>query len=230
MSAIRRFFLALHSLIVLGAAAALIALLWAERSLDLSVESLTANASLDAGDTAKLAATAALGALALLSLFTLFLALSPSRSRRDGSLRLRQGDGGTVEVRGSALEALLAAEIERIPDVTRAEPRVRVHKGSVDSDIGVAIAPGASIAAVTSNVVNTTRQALQEQVGVNNIRRPSVRVRYDENAAKHARDERAAGLTAERMAPQHVDRADRPVYPAEPVGLRNRDRSPDVHD
>ncbi|HMS57541.1 MAG TPA: alkaline shock response membrane anchor protein AmaP [Tepidiformaceae bacterium] len=230
MTANRRFLLALNSLLVLAASGALIALLWAERSLDLSLESLTATADFDAGDTAKLIATAALGAVALIALYSLYLSMTPAHSRRDSALRLRQGDGGTVEVRGSALEALLTSELERIPEVTRAEPRVRVHKGAVDSDIGVAIEPGASIAHVTTNVVNVTRQALQEQVGVNNVRRPAVRVRYDENAVKRTREERTVGLVPERMAPQHVDRGERPVYPAEPVGLRNRDRAPDVHD
>ena len=82
MTANRRFLLALNSLLVLAASGALIALLWAERSLDLSLESLTATADFDAEDTAKLVATAALGAVALVALYSLYLSMTPAHALR----------------------------------------------------------------------------------------------------------------------------------------------------
>ena len=56
----------------------------------------------------------------------------------------------------SALEALLSDQLEALPLITRASPRVRLRAGAVESDITVTTDPGASIATVTAAVAETT--------------------------------------------------------------------------
>lgn len=240
MNATRRVFLGLYSLLLIALAGGLIALTWnQDRQADVSPGNWRGVAFVEAGDTAKTIATLVFAAAIALGLFTLLLAVAQLSRRSRGTLELKQTDGGTVHVTGSALERLLKGEIERLPEVLRADPRVRVRRGRVEPDIRATIVPATSISHATTSIASATRQTLQEQVGVTSIRRPAIRIQYDESAAGRARGltperiptvaERPAGngVPAERPV---VEREERPAYPPEPAGLRERDRSPEPHD
>jgi hypothetical protein len=183
---LRRTLLVVYSLLLLAACAGLAVLAWNEdQQLDLDIGDFNLVAFIAADDAEKVALTAVLGVVALFSVLSVLVAVAgDTPGRRRGNLRIRQSDGGTVEVTAVALEGIIRAELEALPDVRQATPRVRVDGGAVDSEVDVAIEPSANIAHVTSAVAGATARALREQVGVAEVHRPNIRITYDELAAR----------------------------------------------
>jgi hypothetical protein len=183
MNVVRRLFLAVYSLVFLAAVGGVIALAWnQDEQLDLNIGDLNMQALINAGDNAKYALTAVLAGLAVIGLITLLIALWPKRSGYDskGTLRIRQSDGGTVEVSATAIESLLRTELQALPEVRTAEPKVKLAGGAVDTYVEANIEPSVSIANATKLLSGTIDQVLREHVGVTAIRRPVVRITYDE--------------------------------------------------
>lgn len=202
MNGMRRFFLALYSLVLIAACGGLIVLAWnEEQMLDIQVRDFNAVAFIDAPTSHQIAFTAMLGPFILLGLITFLIALVTPSGGAGSRLRLRQADGGTVEVTAASLESLLRDELQRLPEIRQARPRVRLAGGAIDSEIAVVIEPSASIAQVTSLITQTTGQVLKEQVGVSTVRRPRISISYDEISARPVGSEgRPAPRTAEAAA------------------------------
>jgi len=186
VNVLSRIVLAIYSLLWIAACAGLGVLLWNDdemldlefRDLGLSAFFVAEDADLERG-----VLTAILALAGVLGLLTLFLALrrqGPSR----GALRMRQQDGGVVEVTATAIESLLKGELEQLPEVRQADVKVRLRGGVVDTGISTLIEPSASIAHVTASVGETVATVLKDQVGVTAVRRPTVHVRYDEVQAR----------------------------------------------
>ena len=194
MNGTRRFVLVVYSLLLIAAAGGLIALAWTQdKKLDLNIQSFTLQASITSSDAMKYAATAVLAAVALIGFLTLVLAVmrdTPGRGRSKGTLRLKQTDGGTVEVTAVAIENLLRDELERLPEVRRVVPRVQVNAGAVDTFLDATIEPSASIAHVTTILGQGVGTVLRDQVGVTNVRRPSVRISYEDTNGRPAKNGR----------------------------------------
>ncbi len=189
MNALRRVLLALYSLVLLAALGGIGSLAWnQDDQLDLTISDLNLQAFVDASDGAKYALTGALSGIALLAVFTLLLAIWPKRSgfSSKGTLRIRQADGGTVEVTAGAVEALIRNELEALPEVSKATPRIRLTGGAVDTYLDAHIEPSASIAQATKLLSSTVEQVLREHVGVTSVRRPVIRITYDEMSARPA--------------------------------------------
>jgi hypothetical protein len=186
MNALRRILLAIYSVLLVAACAGLGLLAWnQDQQLDIDLEDFRLTAAIASGDTEKWTFTALLACVALFGILTFLLAVLRTRTdSRRGTLRLRQSEGGTVEVTADALETLLRDELERLPEIRRADPEVRLLKGVVNTDISAVIEPSASIAHVTNLIAVTTASTLREQVGVTNVRRPNVRILYDEANAR----------------------------------------------
>lgn len=186
MNALRRIVLAVYSLLLVAACAGLGLLAWnQDKQLDIDLENFRLTAAIVSGDTEKWLFTAFLACIGLFGILTFLLAFMRTQSRgRGGTLRLRQADGGTVEVTADALEALIRDELERLPEIREADPEVRLVKDAVSTDITTVIEPNVSIAHVTNLVAVTTASTLREQVGVTNVRRPNVRILYDEANAR----------------------------------------------
>lgn len=180
---LRRVLLVFYSLLFIAACGGLIGLTWNEdQQLDLNIGDGDYNllASVTASDAAQILATTILAVLIVFGLWTLLVALLPaSGGSSSGLLRLRQADGGTVEVSAQALERLVSDELEALPEVRQAVPRVRVSGGAIDTDVLTVIDQQASIAHVTSLVTDTLNRAYKEQVGVTNVKRPNIRISYD---------------------------------------------------
>lgn len=178
MNALRRLCLAIYSLLLIAGAGALIALTWADdQQFNWTVGGWNFQALVNASDAGKIVFTIILGAIALVGLLTLLLAVfRESVSGQRGSLRLRQTDGGTIEVTGRAIESLLRDELQRLPDVRSVTPKVRIVGGAVDTSMDAVIAPTANIATVTSTLSQGVANILRDQVGVTNVRRPSIRI------------------------------------------------------
>src|SRR4029079_11864828 len=117
MNGTRRVLLACYSVLLIAAAGGLMALTWNEsKQLDLNVNDFNMTAAITASDTAKWIVTAILAGVAPVRLLTLAIAIArPGRRVSKGTLRMRQADGGTVEVGASAVEAILREELERLP-------------------------------------------------------------------------------------------------------------------
>lgn len=240
MNGLRRAFLVLYSLLVIGAAGGLIALAWnQDRKLDINIGSFNLQAFIVSDDTAKWVLTIVLGAVALIGFLTLLLAVARTgqRGSAKGTLRMRQSDGGTVEVTAGAIENLLREELEQLPDVQSVTPRVRVGSGgAVETAIDAAIEPTASIAVVTNELGQGVANVLRDQVGVTNVRRPSIRITYDEvNARSGARRAAVAnhndtGYTNSRPAgmPQPTSEFNPPV-PQQPARAPEPLREEDTH-
>lgn len=191
MKALSRVVLAIYSLLWISACAGLGVLLWQDdRMLDLEARGLNLRAYFVAtdADVERWLFSVILGLVGGLGLLTLVLALQRSGPSR-GTLRMRQQDGGVVEVTAVAIETLLKNELEQLPEVRQAGVKVRLAGGAVDTDITASIEPSASIANVTSTLGQVTAQVLREQVGVTAVRRPTVRIRYDEIQARPVRVE-----------------------------------------
>jgi hypothetical protein len=185
VNALRRFLLVLHALLLLGVVGGLISLAWdQDEQLDLNISDLNVQAFVEAGDNAKYAFTAVLGLIALVALISLLVALWPQREGRRGALKIKQTDGGFVEVTPGAIEALLRDELEALPEVRRANPRVRLNGGAIDTHVDADIEPSASIAHITKVLSSTVDSTLREHVGVTSARRPVIRINYDEAAAR----------------------------------------------
>lgn len=198
MNALRRVLLVLYSLVLLAALGGIGSLAWnQDEQLDLTIGDLNMQAFVDASDNAKLALTGVLAGIGVLALLTLVLAIWPKRagfSSKD-TLRIRQADGGTVEVTAGAVESLIRDELEALPEVTRATPRIRLTGGAVDTHLDAHIEPSVSIAQATKIIGGTVEQVLREHVGVTSVRRPVIRITYDEMSA------RPTGSPLRRTAP-----------------------------
>jgi hypothetical protein len=218
VNALRRILLAIYSLILLVAAAGLGVLAWnQDEQLDLEIGDLNLQAFIESGDTAKWILTGALAAIGLLAIITLLIALWPRRQGRRNALRIRQSDGGTIEVTASAIEALLKDELESLPEVQSVKPRVSLSGGAVDTFLDAQIEPSASIANTTRLLGSTVDEVLKEQLGVTAVRRPVVRISYDEMAARPVPARRNRGMPP---APDLRPQRDAPIYPNDPAPER----------
>ena len=188
MNGVRRAILVLYSLLLIAAAGGLTALAWnQDRKLDLNVGQFNLQAFISSSDSAKFILSGILVVVALIGVLTLVLAvLRDAAGGGKGTLRMRQADGGTLEVTTAAIENLLRGELERLPDVRTVTPRVRLTGGAVDTWLDATIDPSASIAYVTSVLAQGVANVLRDQVGVTNVRRPNVRISYDEASARKA--------------------------------------------
>ncbi len=212
----RRILLALYSLVFIAACGGLIGLIWNENEkLDLDINNdFNLQAFITATDSAQTLATAVLGVLIVFGLWTLLMALLPSGSRgSSGMLRLKQSDGGTVEMSAQALERLVREEIESLAEVRQAVPRVRVSGGAVETDALVVIDSAASVAHVTTVVNDAINRAFKEQVGVTNVKRPSIRISYDPVKGQPMGE----GESVRRMDPQRPISPPRATDPSDPV-------------
>jgi hypothetical protein len=210
MNALRRILLAVYSAVLLAAAGGLIALTWnQDKKLDLEVADFNLQAFVNASDGAKWAVTGVLAGIALFGFLTLLAAiLRPSKASSRGTLRMKQADGGTVVVPASAIETLLRDELERLPEIRRVTPTVRVSSGAVDTVLDATIEPSASIAHATRVLGDGVAAVLKDQVGVTSVRRPIIHISYDELAA------RPAGTVPGPRFEQDA----RPLYPATVTG------------
>lgn len=186
MNAVRRIFLVIYSVVFLAALGGLGALAWnQDQQLDLNISDLKINGFIEASDGAKWALTGVLAGLGVLGLLTLLMAVWPARSGGSkGTLRIRQSDGGYVEVTASAVESLVREAVEALPEVRRASPRIRLSGGAIDTYLDVDIEPSTSIANATKLLAQTVEDVLRDHVGVSSVRRPVIRITYDELAAR----------------------------------------------
>jgi len=182
MNGLRRVVLVLYSLLLIAACGGITALAWnQDRKLDMNVGDFNMQAFVSSTDTARWIVTAILVVIAIVGLLTLILAVARSGSGgAKGSLRMRQADGGTLEVTTASIENLLRGELQEIPEVRTVNPRVRLVGGAVDTTLDATIDQGTSIAHATNVLAQGVANVLREQVGVTNVRRPNIRIHYDE--------------------------------------------------
>ncbi len=187
MNVLARFYLAIYGLLLIAACGGLIALSFAENEkLDVSIGDYNLQALVITSDGARIAVTVMLVAVALLGAISLLIAFVPwHRGDHDTTVRIQRGGGGTVEITTGAIERTLADELRPLPGVREASPVVRVRGGTVESDITVSIDPGANIAEVTATVAEATGSVLREQIGATQVRRPTIRITYDEIEVRH---------------------------------------------
>lgn len=220
MNALRRILLAFYSVLLLAATGGLIALAWnQDKKLDLEVNSFNLEAFIASSDDAKWVVTAILAGIGLFAFITLLISFMRASQGSKGTLRLKQADGGTVEVTAGNIETLLREELESLPEVRRVVPRVRVSSGAVDTRLDATIEPSASIAHATSVLGDGVATVLREQVGVTSVRRPTIRISYDELAARPV-----PGARREPMENRY--RATAPATAAGPATTPPPDRPP----
>ncbi|MGH2634220.1 MAG: alkaline shock response membrane anchor protein AmaP [Tepidiformaceae bacterium] len=207
--------LVLYSLLLIAACGGITALAWnQDRKLDLNAGDFNLQAFVASTDTARWIVTAILVVVAIIGLLTLILAVVRGGSGgAKGTLRMRQADGGTLEVTTASIENLLRGELEQLPEVRTVNPRVRLVGGAVDTSLDASIEPSASIANATSLLAQGVANVLREQVGVTNIRRPNIRIHYDE---ANARPVPARAPTAPTMPPPMAEQP-WPMAPQQPA-------------
>lgn len=219
MNALRRILLVFYSLLLLAAVGGLGALAWnQDDQLDLDIGDLNLQALVTSTDTAKWIFTGVLAAIGVFAIATLLIALWPRRAGRRGAMRIRQSDGGTVEVTPSAVEAILKDELEALPEIQSAKPRVTLSGGAVDTYLDAQIEPSANIASTTRLIGSTVEEVLRDQLGVSAVRKPTVRISYDEMSARPVptRRPRPAPTDGPDLRPQRES----PIYPSDPDPAR----------
>ena len=222
MNALRRILLVVYSLVLLAALGGIASLAWdQDEQLDLNIGDLNIQAFVESSDNAKYALTAVLVGIGLIALLSILVALWPNRQGSKGPLKIKQADGGYVEVTPKAIEAILKDELESLPEVRRATPRVRLAGGAVDTHIDADIEPSASIAHATRLLSTTVETTLREHVGVTTTRRPVIRINYDEAAARPIPNRRQPVYREEKSEPAYQS----VQYPDDP-GLRQSGLKP----
>lgn len=226
----RRILLALYSLVFIAASGGLIGLIWNENEkLDLDINNdFNFQAFVTATDSAQILATAILGVLIVFGLWTLLMSMLPAGSGGStGMLRLKQSDGGTVEMSAQALERLVREEVESLPEVRQAVPRVRVSGGAVETNAIVVIDSTASVSHVTTVVNDAINRAFKEQVGVTNVKRPNIRISYEPVKGQPLGE----GDSVRRMDPARPispppgsESSDPVSWPEPPADVRRADR------
>ncbi len=214
MNSLRRTLLVIYSLLLIAAAGGLIALAWnQDQKLDLNIGDFNMQAFVVSTNNAKYGVTAALAAIALIGFITLVIAVMRDRRGAHGTLRMRQTDGGTVEVTAAAIESLLREELGQLPEVRTVDPRVRLASGgAVETYIDAAIEPSASIAQVTNDLSQGVANVLRTQVGVTNVKRPAIKISYD--------DLNARGMPPRQAPPRQRPPAGPSEFDTTPVGQR----------
>jgi len=235
VNALRRIFLVLYSVVLLAAVGGVAALAWnQDEQLDLTIGKLNMQAFIEANNEAKWILTAILAAIGLLAIWSLFVAFWPSREGSRGAMRIKQSDGGTVEVTSEAIESLLKGELEALPEVQSATPRVKLAGGAVDTYLDAQIEPSSSIAHATKLLAATVEETLREQVGATAIRRPVIRISYDEMAARPVAVRRAsppppAQPVAPELRPQREAEYESAAYPpATTAAIEDAERPPEA--
>ena len=181
MTILGRFFLAGLGLAWIAAAGALTTLAWNDgQMLDLEIGTFAARAWIDGDTFAKVLFTTVMSLVMLLGLAGFILAFARKSTTRSGSLRLRQAEGGVVEVPSSALEALIVHALGEMDVINRAGASVALRGGTVTSELDLTIGPGASISEVTAGANECVSEVLRDMVGVRNVRRPLVRISIDD--------------------------------------------------
>ena len=243
MNGLRRALLVIYSLLLIAAAGGLIALVWnQDQKLDMNIGDFNFQAFATSTNGAKWIATIILAAIALIGFITLVIAVTRNTegSGRKGTLRMKQTDGGTVEVTSSAIENLLRDELQRLPAVRNVIPRVRLGSGgAVDTNIDATIEPSASIAVATNELSQGVATVLRDQVGVTNVRRPSIRISYDDMNARPIRGQRddaaqrydmppsGTPVPASKFDPPLPRSSTLPPRPPEPLGQQEVARAPE---
>jgi len=197
MNGFRRFLLVIYSVALIAAAAGIGALAWNDdEQLDLDIGELNMQAFIDASDDAKWALTAVLAGVALLGVITLLIAVWPHREKASSksTLRMKQADGGTVEVTAGAIESLLKDELELLPEVSTVTPHVKLVGGAVETYLEAEIHPSTSIAHATRVLGSGVENVLKENIGVTSVRKPVIRITYDDLAVRP--------IATSRMRPQ----------------------------
>lgn len=226
MNALRRILLVFYSLLVIAAVGGLIGLAWnQDRKLDLAIGELNVQAFITSDDNTKYAFTAVCAAFALFGLFTLVAAVvRPAKAHSSGTLRMRQADGGSVEVTAVAVENLLREEFETYPEVRSVRPLVRLNNGVVETHLDAVIEPSASIASVTTVLGQGVASVLRDQIGVTNVKRPSIKITYDESAARPSNGPARQKGTSRPIMRDDVD------SPPAPTGNSPRDDDTPAHE
>ena len=134
MNVLRRVLLAAYSIVLVASAGGMVVLAWnQDQKLDLKVRHLNLQAFITSSSSEKWALILLMGLIVLFGLLSLVVAfIQGGSSDSDRSLRLHQTDGGTVEITASALEALLRDQLEALPLISRASPKVRLRAGAVN--------------------------------------------------------------------------------------------------
>lgn len=115
-------------------------------------------------------------ALAWTVLCILFLILELRRPRPK-MVRLEKVGGGEVEVSLGTVAEHVVYEVDQLPGVLRARPRIWARKGGVVIEVEVDIAGDVEVPARAAQVVEVVRRVVVEKVGVKLAQPPKVRLR-----------------------------------------------------
>ncbi|HEC34622.1 MAG TPA: hypothetical protein ENI37_07890 [Chloroflexi bacterium] len=115
-------------------------------------------------------------ALAWLVVCILFLILE-LRQPRLKMVRLEKVGGGEAEVSLGTVAEHVAYEIDQLPGVLRARPRVSARKNGVVVEVEVDTAGDVEVPARAAQVVEVVRRVVEEKVGVKLAQPPKVRLR-----------------------------------------------------
>jgi hypothetical protein len=185
MTRVGRVFLGVYSVLLVGAAGGLVAMAWRQdEKLDVVIGGFNLQAFIAAGETPQMVATVVLGLVGLLGVGTLALAFLAGPDEQRGLIRLPQAGGGFMEVPGATVTEMLQDELEQMPDVREARVGIHTDGKAVDVDIELLVISSASVGGVTADAGRAVLVTMRETFGVTAVRRPRVRLVYEEIAVR----------------------------------------------
>ena len=178
----QRAFLAAYSILFAGLCVVFIALVWDQgRQLDIGIGDWQFRAFISSGGPEKWAFTVLMALFGLMAFATLVLAIAPASGRRE-TFRILHPDGSVIEVRAEALEALVLDEVQRLPDVRRAEVYIDFEGKLVLCEVDATLDPAANVSYMTQAINFAVARVLEGQVGLGAVRRPAIRFSFVEEA------------------------------------------------
>jgi hypothetical protein len=176
---LRRILLASLGILLALAAAGLVIMAWTpDRKLDIDMGGFDLEAFIDTAGGARLAFTVVMGTFMGLGVSIFTLALWPDREEVRDYLLVRRPDGTVIRFDAPAIEAIVREAVEQLPDALTATPRARILRHTVELEVDVVTRPAAVVDHVAAAVAYAAEDVLREQLFLDDVRRPQVRIRY----------------------------------------------------
>lgn len=113
----------------------------------------------------------------VMDIFLLLLLILELRRPRPQFIRVEKATGGEVQVSIASIADRLRYEIDALPNILHARPRVGAQRKGVTIELDVETVAGIDVPGQAEHIVETTRQIVEEKMGLKMARPPKINLR-----------------------------------------------------
>ena len=113
----------------------------------------------------------------LFDALAIFLIVMELRRPRRKFIRVQELSGGTATLSVESIVEQLQYRLDPLPNVIKVEPAVRAKGNKVAAVVDVTVAPGVNVPAMAARLVDTVKEALTEDLGLQVAGVPQVRIK-----------------------------------------------------